>query len=125
MCVIDWKRTPGNPIECSRRWSNSRVPATEPASMKDLLVGGEGASRDRAKREGRREKRPGARSVAEVAAAGEDHRRAGLVYRRVDLGIPPRPARLDERGDSRVERDAGAVGEREERVARKHCAVEV
>src|ERR687888_2167899 len=32
MCVIDWKRTCGRPIECSRRWSKVRA-GTRAASI--------------------------------------------------------------------------------------------
>ena len=38
--------------------------------------------------------------VAEVAAAREDHRRAGRVRRLHDLSVALRAARLDDRGDT-------------------------
>src|SRR3954453_7793224 len=46
MCVIDWNSTCGNPIECSRRWSNPR-PALVALSIAILLkYGKEGTSEE-------------------------------------------------------------------------------
>src|SRR5437660_9269738 len=39
MCVIDWKRTCGSPIEPSRRWSKERD-GPAPAATVDLLLFG-------------------------------------------------------------------------------------
>src|SRR5829696_3183088 len=63
--------------------------------------------------------------VAEVAPAGEDHRRAGGADGLDHLAVALRAAGLDQRRDARVERELRAVGEREERVRREHRAVEI
>src|SRR3954454_5097736 len=77
---------------------------------------------DRLKGRGRRKN---ALLMAEMAAAGEDHGGADRVGRADDLGVTPRPARLDERRDALVEGDLRAVREREERVAREYRALQV
>src|SRR5919202_646677 len=59
------------------------------------------------------------------AAAGEDHRRAGRPNRVRPLVVPLRAAGLDDCRHTRLERGAGAVGEREERVRRQHGAGDV
>ena len=54
--------------------------------------------------------------VLEVAAVREHHADAGRVGGFDDLVVAHRAARLDDRGDARVDRELRAVGEREERV---------
>ena len=54
--------------------------------------------------------------VPEVAAAGEDHRRAGGKHRFGHLVVPLRAAGLDDRNDARVECRFRAVGKWEECV---------
>ena len=67
----------------------------------------------------------GAPSVAEVAAAGEDHRDAGRVGRRDDLVVAHRAAGLDDRGDARLDRRARGrrrTGRTRRRPARRPAA---
>src|SRR6266545_5282441 len=63
--------------------------------------------------------------VAEVAAAGEDHRRAGDSHCIHNLVVSLRTTRLDDRGDARVERGLRTVRKREERIRSKHGAAQV
>ena len=63
------------------------------------------------------------RSMAEVAAAGEDHGHAVLVAGGDGLVVAPRAAGLDDRGDARGGGDVGAVAEREEGVGGEHRAL--
>src|SRR3954447_10600942 len=44
MCVIDWNSTCGNPIECSRRWSNPRAALVAPSIAILLKYGNLGRS---------------------------------------------------------------------------------
>src|SRR5207237_5768827 len=64
-------------------------------------------------------------SVAEVAAAREDHGYAGSLDGGDDLRVALRAAGLDDRGDPRVERELRAVREREEPVGGEDAAAEV
>ena len=57
-----------------------------------------------------------ARSVPEVAPCREDHRHSCGVGRGYHLGVALRAARLDQRGDTRIDRYLGAVCEGEERI---------
>ena len=52
--------------------------------------------------------------VAEVAAAGEDHRRACGTHHFDDFVVALRPARLDDPRDAGLQRSLWPVGEREE-----------
>src|SRR5438105_5154649 len=61
-------------------------------------------------------------SVAEVATACEDHRRARRLDRCDDLLVALRAAGLDDRRDAGLERELRPVREREERVGRKRRA---
>jgi hypothetical protein len=63
--------------------------------------------------------------VAEVAAAGEDHRRARRVCRRDHLGVALRAAGLDDSGHTGLECELGPVGEREKGVGGERGAAEV
>ena len=54
--------------------------------------------------------------MAEVAAVGRDHRRAGGVDGGDDVLVAHRAGGLDDRRDPGVDRELGAVGEREEGV---------
>src|SRR6185436_1262903 len=63
-------------------------------------------------------------SVAEVAHAGEDHRRAALVGSRDHLGIAHATTRLDDGRRARVEEDFNAVAEGEEGIGCGHRAGE-
>src|SRR5215218_7355237 len=58
----------------------------------------------------------GGGSVLEVATACEDHRDTGRVGGGDHLGVPHRPARLDDRADARIDRELRTVGEGEEGV---------
>src|SRR5207244_10448087 len=64
-------------------------------------------------------------SVAEVAAAGQDHRGACCAHRADDLVVPLRAAGLDQRGDTGREGELRAVGEGEERIRGERGAVQV
>lgn len=63
--------------------------------------------------------------MPEVAARGEDHRRARLLDGRDHLVVPFRPAGLDDRADARLEGEPRPVGEGEERVGGEHGAGDV
>ena len=61
-------------------------------------------------------------SVGEVPGAGEVHRHPGRLRRLDDLVVAHRPAGVHDRPHTGVDQHLQAVGEREERVGRRHRA---
>src|SRR5689334_2145779 len=120
MWVIDWKRTPGSPIECSRRWSNSRRAGADAGSIERP------PRRDRwALRSSQTAGTPPNGSMTEVSSTRQNHGRPRRGDGFDDLAVALRAAGLDDRRDAGVERELRAVREREERVARERRAAEV